>query len=97
MDQKPNHTSRKLLSEVLCSAGLVTILAYGVVIIALSQVSTPNYRSLAAIELNNFLCFVSLIAVYLTWTRMHKWKVLVPFSMIVAGFIFELVTRVQMI
>ena len=74
---------------------LTTSLAYGVLIAVCSQVSSANHKSLAAQISNHFLWYACLVAGYLWVNRMKEWKTLVVASLLVLGFVVELVLRVR--
>ena len=74
---------------------LTIIIAYGVFVASMTQVSSMNYRQLASVVLNCLLFYFFLVAIYLWLNRLKDWKILILASTVVMGFVVELVARVQ--
>jgi hypothetical protein len=74
---------------------LVIIIAYGAGIAIMTQVSSPNYQQLAGTVLNCFVVYLLAATGFLWVNRMKDWKPLLIASLVLIGFVFELVARVQ--
>lgn len=93
MDQIQNQPTRSLARDLVCCILLVAILTDGLLLMLLSQISSTDYQALAKLELLGFIGFALAVALYLSLTRMKHWKLLLPFSLLVSGFVLELLNR----
>jgi len=75
---------------------LIVIFAYGALIAVGSQVSSANYKILAARVSNQFLWYAYLVGGYLWVNRMKEWKTLMVVSLIVLASVVELLMRVRL-
>ena len=74
---------------------LLLIAAYGGWIACQCQVDVTNSKSWAAGMMNCLLCYLLMVAIYLAINRMKDWKLLCLYSLVVAGFVAELVHRAR--
>lgn len=95
MDQIQNQPSRSLAGDLVRFILLFAILTDGLFLILLSQVSSTDYKALAKMELLGLTAFAIAVAIYLSMTRMKNWKLLLAFSLLVLGFVLELLNRVH--
>ena len=95
MDQIHHQPTRSLARDLVRSILLVAIFTDGLLLILLSQISSTDYKALAKLELFGFTGFALAVALYLSLARMKNWKVLLPFSLLVSGFVLELLARVH--
>lgn len=76
---------------------LAVITAYGLLIAFTSQASSQDYEYLTGMVLEGLCLYLLMVGVYLRVTSLKDWKYLLALSILVGGFILELVIRAKSI